>query len=52
MKKNQDGKENEITLGDDEIPEEIHFNYDKRVQIGLRNNMKKLTPLLFVLMRI
>ena len=29
MKKNQDGKENKIILGDDEIPEEIHFNYDK-----------------------
>jgi len=29
MKKNQDGKENKIILGDDEIPEEIHFNYNK-----------------------
>ena len=29
MKKNQDGKENNIILADDEIPEEIRFNYNK-----------------------
>ena len=29
MKKNQDGKENDIILADDEIPDEIRFNYNK-----------------------
>ena len=29
MKKNQDGKENDIILADDEIPREIRFNYNK-----------------------
>ena len=29
MKKNQDGRENDIVLADDEIPDEIRFNYNK-----------------------
>ena len=29
MKKKQDGKENDIILADDEIPDEIRFNYNK-----------------------
>ena len=29
MKKNQDGKKNDIVLDDNEIPEEIDFNYNE-----------------------
>ena len=49
MKKNQDGKENDIVLGDDEIPEEIDFNYGKARPNRFAERYKESKPLVVLL---
>ena len=49
MKKNQDGKKNNIVLDDDEIPEEIDFNYNKARLNRFAERYKETNPLVVLL---